>query len=133
MKKNFLLFAPIVLLLLAYVNVNARTAHRLLGYFDAHSVGQPVFFAETQTQTNPAQTQTQTQTETQSQTQTQTQTQSQSQTQSQPLFIGFPMEASWRYKTGSPLVAQPQTDKSTVFIANKSGFVHRVNQVDGTG
>ncbi|PWT90761.1 MAG: hypothetical protein C5B54_06565, partial [Acidobacteria bacterium] len=125
MKRNIVLFAPILLLLIAYVNLNARTSARIIYYLDQKSAGSPTYFV--------AASQKQTQTQTKPQTQTQTQAESQSQSQPQTLYIGFPVELKWKYRTNSPIIAQPQTDSTTVYVATKGGYIHRVKQDDGTG
>src|SRR5262249_34968947 len=129
------------LLLLVYLNLSAHTAHRILALIQPQALAEPVFFVDThagtQTQTQ-IQTQTQTQTKAQTQTQTQTRSQSQSQTQtqtqpqSQPLYIGFPMQITWKFKASGPLIAQPQVDAASVYCVSKDGIVYRINQSDHT-
>ncbi|HET6266802.1 MAG TPA: PQQ-binding-like beta-propeller repeat protein, partial [Acidobacteriota bacterium] len=153
-KKNAVLILIIFAVTFSYLNLSAKTARKILGTFQSagsseHApVTTPVYFADNRPAEEPLahrllaqvfpQTfggQTQSQHLPQSQTQTQKQTQSQTQTQTQQtqtLYIGFPLQVSWRYKTNAPLIAQPQTDATSVFIAAKSGIVHRVTQTQGT-
>src|SRR5262245_29732630 len=140
MKRNKLLILVTLLLSIAYLNLNARASQRIVQLLQHKQRSEPEFFqnptadtsvgtkliAQILTQTKPTQT-----LRTQTKTQTQTQTQNQTQPQSQYLYIGFPAQLSWKYKTPAPLIAQPQTDEATVYVASKTGGVHRVNQENG--
>ena len=128
-------FLPVLLMILAFVyfRVNAVTSEKIISIMTRQPVQRSLFFAQltplTQTQT---QNQTQTQTQTQPQSQgTQTQTQTQTQPQTQPLFIGFPMRITWKFKTNGPVITQPQADDHAVYCASKPGIVYAVSQTGG--
>jgi eukaryotic-like serine/threonine-protein kinase len=148
MKKTIITAAVVCILLFFYLSLNAKTSHRILGVLQAQVSESPQFYIEksaddvtvgerlvaqlvTQTQRMLGLPQTQSQSQTQTQMQTQRQTQSQSQTQTQTLYIGFPMQLTWKFKAESPLIAQPQTDSTSVYCVTKSGVSHRVDQKDG--
>jgi len=131
MRKNLAAALLIVLLVLLHFQLNATTSRRLIAAMRAEQM--PIFFAEaspsgsSQTQTS----RTQTQTQTQKRPQSQSQTQSQPQSQTQKLYIGFPMIEGWTFHTGAPLIAQPQTDPTSVYCASKAGVISSLNQEDG--
>lgn len=141
-KKNVVLILIIFAVTFSYLNLSAKTARRILGTLQSGGsseyapVSTPVYFADNQQAEEPlahrllaqvfpqtfgGQTQSQHLSQTQTQKQTLSQTQSQTQTQqTQTLYIGFPLQVSWRYKTNGPIIAQPQTDATSVFVAAKS-------------
>jgi outer membrane protein assembly factor BamB len=40
------------------------------------------------------------------------------------------MQLKWKFRTSGPVIAQPQVDSTSVYVASKPGVLYRINQTD---